>query len=150
MSVIKRGETLFESAPGTLSDREFLKAAAAEPKLASVIKKHFKKQTDDLLAALREGLSHPLESEVWNLIVDTLLNEGDVLSEFVANGDFGAYPIQVAGIGNLCYVHAPEFGTVGVFPSIGLAEDYIIVSWADNLESTDPTRPGWRQNTASS
>lgn len=91
-----------------------------------------------LLSALEVGLAHPNAQDALDRIEEVLTESQDLVASYTASESNGAYPVNIYGFDHLCYVHAPEYGSTGPFPSHAAAMNYVEQNWCDLLDGNPP------------
>jgi len=96
----------------------------------------FGDDADRLIDRVKKGEAPEFDGiYIPDFLYELLINDAQQFGTYTARGDFGNYPIQIFGLGDVYYYFAPEFGMTGYFLSKEDAAISIQIDWADNLVS---------------
>jgi hypothetical protein len=59
-----------------------------------------------------------VKDEIYDIVVDLIFNESEVVSEHSGAGDFGEFSIDVRQFGPLFYISTLEYDDIGFFDSL--------------------------------
>jgi hypothetical protein len=70
---------------------------------------------------------------LYDVILDTFLNEAPVVEEFLAEQDKGVFTVQISGVPGAYYVFAPEYDREGAFDTLDEALAYVDCNFREFL-----------------
>lgn len=109
-------------------DRIHIKALLKHPEM----REWMLQRLDDtsLASADIEGLSCSDFAVLHDAALDVFGNEGiPIVKAYLAEGGYGDYPIEIAGVEGVYVVRALEDEDTGFFTTVEEAEEYVALNW---------------------
>jgi hypothetical protein len=109
-------------------------AIRASPEMRSLIAKSV---GSDQMNARLDQLDDEQYATLYDVILDTFLNEAPIVEELLAEQGKGVFPIQINGVPGAYYVFAPEYDREGAFETLDEAQAYVDCNFGEYLINGD-------------
>lgn len=121
-----------------LSFEEVASKLVSDPLVTKNLRKRFSRATvGELVIKLAAGETPEYDGVyLHDFLSDLLHNEGRLYRRFTARSSYGAYHINIRGLGGVYFYEANEFGATGYFLSLDEADQEVTSNWMDNLVSS--------------
>ena len=91
----------------------------------------------DQLNARLDQIDDEQYATLYDVILDTFLNEAPIVEELLAEQDKGVFTIQISGVPGAYYVFATEYDREGAFETLDEALAYVDFNFGEYLINGD-------------